>query len=197
MTKERKEIILQEIQYWKANRLLPESYCDYLLALYTQGEGLTHPSPGPRQWVIVTRIMIAFLMLPISFLVIYFTETAFIMQTGILSIFVLGTGLTAVYLYNKKSIDFSMYATMGLLLLLLWNVHIISLWQAPNHRNGTLSPLVLGWKEIRCGFYEDDWSSWCCFCLFIYVFQLLAGLLFSKEDFSSKINIVCILEKDI
>ncbi|WP_085508899.1 hypothetical protein [Thalassobacillus devorans] len=132
MTKERKEIILQEIQYWKANRLLPESYCDYLLALYTQGEGLTHPSPGPRQWVIVTRIMIAFLMLPISFLVIYFTETAFIMQTGILSIFVLGTGLTAVYLYNKKSIDFSMYATMGLLLLLLWNVHIISLWQAPN-----------------------------------------------------------------
>ncbi|NIK29678.1 hypothetical protein FHS45_002783 [Thalassobacillus devorans] len=132
MTKERKEIILQEIQYWKANRLLPESYCDYLLALYTQGEGLNQPLSGSSQWMIVTRVMIAFLMLLISFLVIYFTETAFIMQTGILSIFVLGTGLTAVYLYNKKSIDFSVYVIIGLLLLLLWNVHIISIWQAPN-----------------------------------------------------------------
>ncbi|KIL48555.1 hypothetical protein KP77_23420 [Jeotgalibacillus alimentarius] len=38
MDKKRKEVIVNEIQYWKQNRLLPESYCDYLINLYTSGE---------------------------------------------------------------------------------------------------------------------------------------------------------------
>ena len=34
----KKEIILNEIGFWKKNKLLPEHYCDFLTALYAQGE---------------------------------------------------------------------------------------------------------------------------------------------------------------
>lgn len=39
MDKNRKEIIVQEINYWKQNKLLPDAYCDFLMNLYTSGEG--------------------------------------------------------------------------------------------------------------------------------------------------------------
>lgn len=38
MSQQRKQIIMNEIAFWKKNRLLPEHYCDFLLALYAQGE---------------------------------------------------------------------------------------------------------------------------------------------------------------
>jgi len=34
----KKQIILNEILFWKQNKLLPEQYCDFLLTLYTEGE---------------------------------------------------------------------------------------------------------------------------------------------------------------
>jgi hypothetical protein len=34
----RKKIIVNEIIYWKQNKLLPEQYCNYLLTLYTEGD---------------------------------------------------------------------------------------------------------------------------------------------------------------
>lgn len=37
MDKQRKETIVHEIKYWKENHLLPSHYCDFLLALYTEG----------------------------------------------------------------------------------------------------------------------------------------------------------------
>lgn len=37
MTNPRKKIILNEILFWKQNKLLPEHYCDFLAALYTEG----------------------------------------------------------------------------------------------------------------------------------------------------------------
>ncbi|AJD91486.1 hypothetical protein JMA_21690 [Jeotgalibacillus malaysiensis] len=39
MDKKRKETIVQEINYWKQNKLLPDAYCDFLMNLYTSGEG--------------------------------------------------------------------------------------------------------------------------------------------------------------
>ena len=38
MTKQRKQIIINEITFWKKNKLLPEHYCDFLMTLYTEGE---------------------------------------------------------------------------------------------------------------------------------------------------------------
>lgn len=38
MSLQRKQIILNEIAFWKQNKLLPVHYCDFLIALYAQGE---------------------------------------------------------------------------------------------------------------------------------------------------------------
>lgn len=38
MDKERKNIIISEIRYWKQSKLLPDRYCDFLIALYSRGE---------------------------------------------------------------------------------------------------------------------------------------------------------------
>ncbi|GEN57403.1 hypothetical protein GCM10012290_11390 [Halolactibacillus alkaliphilus] len=39
MDENRKQTIIHEIKYWKTNHLLPTHYCDFLLALYTEGSG--------------------------------------------------------------------------------------------------------------------------------------------------------------
>lgn len=39
MEKDRKAIIVKEINYWREHQLLPVQYCDFLLALYTKGKG--------------------------------------------------------------------------------------------------------------------------------------------------------------
>ncbi|UOQ47425.1 hypothetical protein MUN88_15300 [Gracilibacillus caseinilyticus] len=39
MNQSRKQIIVNEIHYWKSHKLLPDHYCDFLLALYTEGHG--------------------------------------------------------------------------------------------------------------------------------------------------------------
>lgn len=38
MSDSRKKIILNEILFWKQNKLLPEHYCDFLATLYAEGE---------------------------------------------------------------------------------------------------------------------------------------------------------------
>lgn len=40
MANQRKQIILNEITFWKKNKLLPDHYCDFLTTLYTEGEEL-------------------------------------------------------------------------------------------------------------------------------------------------------------
>lgn len=47
MTKQRKQIIVHEIKYWKQNKLLPEHYCDFLITLYTQGEQTEDADESP------------------------------------------------------------------------------------------------------------------------------------------------------
>lgn len=37
MANPRKQIILNEILFWKKNKLLPEHYCDFLITLYSEG----------------------------------------------------------------------------------------------------------------------------------------------------------------
>ena len=37
MNEQRKKIIISEISYWKQKKLLPAHYCDFLIALYAQG----------------------------------------------------------------------------------------------------------------------------------------------------------------
>ncbi|WP_231563724.1 hypothetical protein [Anoxybacillus sp. KU2-6(11)] len=91
MEQKRKEIIINEIKYWKQTRLLPEQYCDFLLALYTEGNhnDVDQSTKQVPTWAVrFTMIMIG-IFLPFALLVIYFTELSFVLQTLILSLFVI------------------------------------------------------------------------------------------------------------
>ena len=37
MSNQKKQIILNEIAFWKKSKMLPEKYCDYLTMIYTEG----------------------------------------------------------------------------------------------------------------------------------------------------------------
>lgn len=54
MTNPRKKIILNEILFWKQNKLLPEHYCDFLAALYTEGADIEELEPvqHPKQAIL-------------------------------------------------------------------------------------------------------------------------------------------------
>ncbi|OQP05829.1 hypothetical protein B1690_12065 [Geobacillus sp. 46C-IIa] len=82
MNRRRRETIIREIEYWKRSRLLPEQYCDFLLALYTEGDG--RPRSRPRPGLLAGGLC---LLLPATALAIYFTELSFVLQTLLLSLF--------------------------------------------------------------------------------------------------------------
>ncbi|MGE7692878.1 hypothetical protein ACQKNC_02005 [Lysinibacillus sp. NPDC094177] len=102
MTNPRKKIILNEILFWKQNKLLPEHYCDFLAALYAEGEDLEElepvhhkqailPSEKRKLLLLIASICIAM----IALLTIYFTISS-VTLTLILTIVV---GIAALILF--------------------------------------------------------------------------------------------------
>ncbi|WP_064091463.1 hypothetical protein [Rossellomorea aquimaris] len=101
----RKDVIVKEIHFWKQNNMLPEHYCNYLLALYTEGEesaGSESPAKSKTR-LKLTGSIIAILLMFISLFVIYFTELSIVLQTAILAGFV-GFLLVMVIYYTKKQL---------------------------------------------------------------------------------------------
>ncbi|MED4537156.1 hypothetical protein P9243_11840, partial [Heyndrickxia coagulans] len=88
MDDKRKQIIVNEIKMWKETKMIPQEYCDFLLAIYTEGtEGNTRKQNGAGKSVKKQAAVSAFILalVAIAVFVIYFTELHFILQTGILT----------------------------------------------------------------------------------------------------------------
>lgn len=86
MNETRKKIIINEIHYWKKSRILPEQYCNFLLALYTEGEYEQEVSSPKRptfrkQYIIMTAVIVS------ALIVNYFTEIVPLMQILLFLIF--------------------------------------------------------------------------------------------------------------
>ena len=116
---EKKKIIINEILFWKQNQMLPEHYCDYLLALYSQGEEI------PIQRILSTSKQTSFLfwllsivLIAISLFVIYFTELSFVLQTAILACFVVFLSVVAIYFSKKGNTMPILYVSSAVLLLI-------------------------------------------------------------------------------
>lgn len=90
MNQDRKKIILNEILYWRENKLLPEAYCNFLISLYTEGEGVepTNQATPSKKNPYISILGIG-LLLPVLFLVTYFTEISPILQMVINFIFLI------------------------------------------------------------------------------------------------------------
>ncbi|MCA0970055.1 hypothetical protein LCM20_05595 [Halobacillus litoralis] len=152
MIDERKQTIINEIQYWKKNKLLPSEYCDFLLALYTQGDGeefkgKDKASRNKRRRVgAILMLAVILIMLPLSFLVIYFTEMDMIMQTGLLSTFVAVALLYSWRLRRSDSEKFHLPLIVGLLIALLLSVAVVHQY-LPNNWS------VYGVLSAHCGLW--------------------------------------------
>ncbi|RDY72015.1 hypothetical protein DXT76_04800 [Halobacillus trueperi] len=126
MKHERTKTIVDEIRYWKQNHLLPDEYCNFLLALYTQGEGQVNEesAKGAQSPAFYMFMAMNAFLLPLSFLVIYFTEMGIIMQTVVLSSFVIGVWIHIRWLQYIKSDWLFIPLLNGALILLLLTVYL-------------------------------------------------------------------------
>ncbi|MFE3973100.1 MULTISPECIES: hypothetical protein [unclassified Peribacillus] len=147
MDEMRKKIIIQEINSWKESRMLPEQYCDYLLALYCQGE--LPPANLNKTWSdkkdILSGLLIGALFAFIVFLN-YFTEIPIRMQMLVTTISIIAFGL-AVRRFIGRKIIFQM-ALMGLALSLLLLTISLAEFMAP----GKASILYV-FLFINCGLW--------------------------------------------
>ncbi|MGV3467301.1 MAG: PucC family protein [Heyndrickxia sp.] len=124
MNSSRKEIIINEITYWKQHQMLPEHYCDFLLALYTEGE--TQASIKSHDKHLIKNSLVIFLSLAalsLSVFVIYFTEFNFVLQTMILTSFVVLLLLFGIY-YSKKKYWYTFFYIGAAIQLLLLSVFL-------------------------------------------------------------------------
>ncbi|WP_106497123.1 hypothetical protein [Lentibacillus sp. Marseille-P4043] len=150
MEEERIATIIKEINYWKSHKLLPEMYCDYLLALYSNGEVVSEPSTAKEKSrfkpSFLVQFVIQLLLVPFSFLVIYFTEFHPILQLCILILF-MGSSFWQYYYYKKEDKPLShLSLVVFLLLLLLTTVFLSNLYV---HHQGLTNALIIaqffGW----------------------------------------------------
>ncbi|WP_100406770.1 hypothetical protein [Bacillus solitudinis] len=130
MDPKRKETLIKEIKYWKKSKLLPEHYCEFLLTLYTEGEGDKQVSSpeGTATFVnkgLLFRFVAVQLSLVIAVLVIYFTDFSTLMQIGVVLLF-----STIIFFIAKSTIMTVrtlgiFYFLIGALLLFLLTVQAI------------------------------------------------------------------------
>lgn len=147
MDEMRKKIIIKEINSWKESRMLPEQYCNYLLALYRQGElpPSNSNNTGSDKKDILSGLSIGALFAFIVFLN-YFTEIPIRMQMLMTTISIIIFGL-AVRRFIGRKIIFQM-ALMGMALSLLLLTVSLAEFMAPG-KVGILYVFLF----INCGLW--------------------------------------------
>ncbi|EDL64462.1 hypothetical protein [Bacillus sp. SG-1] len=113
-------IIINEILFWKQNKMLPDHYCDYLLALYNQGEDMENMDrkKSKRLPAVLFSSALFMSLIPFSLFVIYFTELSFVLQTAILTGFVVLLIFAAIYYSKKEIISPVIYITTAIIVLI-------------------------------------------------------------------------------
>lgn len=132
MTNPRKKIILNEILFWKQNKLLPEHYCDFLAALYAEGADVEEldpvhhkqavlPSEKRKMYLLIVGISIAI----IALLSIYFTISSL---TFVLSVIVgiasLILFITAFRMAHKNNLLTPIFHLLAAILLFSMSIRI-------------------------------------------------------------------------
>ncbi|AIF45389.1 hypothetical protein [Virgibacillus sp. SK37] len=125
MQDDRIHTIIKEIHFWRENNLLPEVYCDFLLALYTKGE-VENPDPVQEKAKIFFGIqtILMVLLIPFSFLILYFTQFPFFLQLGFLILFLSYSCWMYLYVRNTGGITASVGLINSMLLFLLLSITV-------------------------------------------------------------------------
>ncbi|AWE06813.1 hypothetical protein DCE79_05120 [Lysinibacillus sp. 2017] len=110
MSNPKKQIIMNEITFWKQNKLLPEHYCDFLMTLYSEGnnepesignaKNAVHSVEKRRKWGIATFFpIIAAIIILLLFTIQY--EWVVI---AIAAIFAVSCLMGAIYFAKKNNL---------------------------------------------------------------------------------------------
>ncbi|TYS68771.1 hypothetical protein FZC76_07455 [Sutcliffiella horikoshii] len=126
MNNHRKETIIKEIDYWKRNRLLPDQYCDYLLALYTEGEAVNQTAKGSKKLFPLFFACLISLLVPITFLVIYFTEMPVHLQMLLVTFFVL-LSIFGYFIFRKEESFIHIPVFVLALLILILSIKLLEI----------------------------------------------------------------------
>lgn len=132
MRKQRIEIIIKEINYWKTHKLLPKVYCDFLLALYTEGEGTESADQKEGSLRASLQLFIQVFLLLLSILIINFDQTSIIVK----NVFLLLSLLIILWMFLKSKRQDNLYFNLSLWIFLV-SILTVSIhmgkFYIPNH----------------------------------------------------------------
>ncbi|NUU62372.1 hypothetical protein [Paenibacillus agri] len=128
---EKRDTILNEIQYWRKSRLLPEQYCDFLTNLYDDENAVKDSNPISLQNLQQGSIKIwlfGFGIISLFFLIsIYFSVFPWPLQIATaLSVLIVCYGYAAIFRKRNRMISL-MLTGIGSLLTLGFGLWLISL----------------------------------------------------------------------
>lgn len=126
----RKEVIIQEINFWKNHKMLPETYCDFLLTLYS-GEGQPDiKTSKPKSHNNILICLFLGILIGCNLVLNYFTHFSFAMQmtAAVISVIL----LTAFCFYTKNRTFLQIGLLIGALLFVLSTVQAAEYFQLGN-----------------------------------------------------------------
>lgn len=124
MSNQRKQIILNEITFWKRNKLLPEHYCNFLMTLYTEGNQEDEKRIGKAKHSVKGQekrknrwLFIVFPLLAIVLFTLLFTLDSIWLTAIPAAILTIGTFIAAFYFVKKNGLLTSILYISGALVL--------------------------------------------------------------------------------
>lgn len=108
MSNPKKQIIMNEITFWKQNKMLPEHYCDFLMTLYSEGNHQEEIAGKSKNAVINVekrRNRIVSMFFPISAIVILlllFTMQFEWVVISVAAVFAAGSLIGAIYFAKRN-----------------------------------------------------------------------------------------------
>ncbi|PIC87908.1 hypothetical protein CSV72_01800 [Sporosarcina sp. P20a] len=157
MAIDKKQIIISEIRYWKANKLLPEHYCDFLITLYAQGEDPDEVAEKESSTLQIERKKLRikqFMILLISLLLAGVASVAmFVLTEYPIATLTVAAVLAIIFLtlvfgktFIKKGFAPFLYISMAFLLLMM----SLKIWTAFFDGDTTL---LIGLLVLNCGLW--------------------------------------------
>lgn len=143
MDDKRRKIILAEIRSWKKHKLLPEHYCDFLTALYTEGsdnyQQISNRSAYPLK-----------------------SKTSFFKRNAayILFSFVLILAVSFIIFLGYYFSDFSLQLQLGIVCLLICFAGVLFRWFFVQFLSLFALMIILAWSTLA---YVEEHFSWILF----------------------------------
>jgi hypothetical protein len=186
---DKRKTVINEIHYWRKNKLLPEHYCDFLLNLYADTEGkteqtgksmLTDRASASIQnihwgyWLLGTAALVM-----LSLFMINFTLFPIQMQIGTTSIFILIPYLLGVRMRDRNPLGSTMLLATGSILLIYLGLRLMEEhhWEEPGQLALFLFLcstvwMIAGAWACKAVFQFCGWIGW----LIVYAWMLYGQL---------------------